>query len=615
MNQLQRFIHLRNYSRFLWDEGRREMDWPETAERAMEFQFRNPLVPEKVKAKTRHHIMNLDVFPSFRLVWTAGKAAELQNACIYNCSYLPIDCLDSFYETLYLLMCGTGVGFSVEQQYTEELPIVKAQKNATPYRYCIEDSREGWKDALEFGFEAWYSGRDVYFDISKLRPMGAPLKTMGGRSSGGEVLLQLLSYARSKITRAGGRRLTPIECHDILCEIASIVVVGGVRRSALISLSDLSNEELRNAKRDGFHPRRGYANNSAVYYERPSQIEFMREWQQLASSGTGERGIANLYAMRKNAPHRRHSKKIMGTNPCGEMGSRPLEFCNCSTFVIRSDDDFEIIQDKVRTATWLGVIQSTHLHLPYLREGWAKNGEEEHLLGVSPTGLMDNPGLITDEGWRILKGTALSTMRKACKTLGISESKAVTFVKPSGTSSELASCSSGIHARHAKFYRRNIQIEKGDPLFQCLADQNVPHRDLPGLEKTHAIVSFPVKSPDSCVTRHDLTAIDQLERYLAVSENWAEQNVSCTITVGKDEWIKTADWVWDHFDQVKGLSFFPKEQSAYSWQPYEELTGKEFLEAEKAMPKIDFDRLPDYEDTDQTAGAREYACVGGGCDA
>lgn len=614
MDQLGQFVHLRNYSRFLWDEGRREMEWSETGERSMDFLFRNPLIPEKVKTKTSQHILALDVFPSMRLIWTAGEAAEKQNACLYNCSYMPVDCIDAFLETLYLLMCGCGVGFSIEGHYVQELPIIKAQKNLPPYQYCVEDSREGWKDALQFGFDAWYSGRDAYFDISKVRPMGVPLRTMGGRSSGGEVLLQLLSYARTKISRAAGRRLTPIECHDILCEIASVVVVGGVRRSALISLSDLFDEDLRYAKKPGFHPRRGYANNSAVYYERPNQIEFMREWYQLANSQTGERGIANIYAMRRHAPHRRKSKEIMGTNPCGEMGSRPLEFCNCSTVVIRAGDDFESIQDKIRTATWLGVIQSTYLHFPHLRSGWARNGEEERLLGVSLTGLMDHPGILTGESLRLLKQTALSTMRKACKTLGISESKAVTFLKPSGTSSELAGCSSGLHTRHSKFYRRNIQIEKTDPLYQCIADQGMPRRDLPGLEGTHAIISFPVKAPDGCLTRHDLSAIDQLEWYRTVSENWCEQNASCTITVAQDEWLKVADWVWDNFDLVKGLSFYPKDGSAYSWQPYEELTEREFMELEKATPKLDFDRLVEYETTDLTAGSREYACIGGGCD-
>lgn len=614
MNQLGQFIDLRTYARFLWDEGRREA-WPETAERSMGFLFRNPLIPEKVQSKASKHLLDLNVFPSMRLVWTAGEAADRQNACIYNCSALPIDAIDSFAETLYLLMCGAGVGFSVEEAYTAQLPEIKSQQNASPYRHTIDDSREGWKDALQLGLETWFRGRDVYFDASRLRPMGAPLRTMGGRSSGGEVLLQLLNFARDTITRAAGRKLTPLECHDLQCEIASVVVVGGVRRSALISLSDLWNESLRTCKADGYHPRRGYANNSAVYRDRPSQIEFMREWYQLASSRTGERGIANLYAARKNAPHRRRSKEIKLTNPCGEISLRPREFCNVSTVVVRPGDDFESLQDKVRTATWLGVIQSTHLNFPHMRPEWAQNGEDEHLLGVSFTGVMDNPGLLTSEVMKLLLQTSLSTMRKACKALGISESKAVSCVKPSGTVSELAGCSSGLHPRWAQYYLRNIQIEKQDPLFQCMADQGVPVRDLPGLEDSHALVSFPVRSPGGAVTRHDMAAIDQLEWYLTVTENWCEHNASCTVYVAEDEWIKVADWVFDHWEQVKGLSFFPKEGSAYAWQPYEEITEEEYVKAEKAFPEIDFSRLREYESTDQTTGAKELACIGGSCDA
>jgi len=594
MDQLGQFVTLRNYSRFLWDEGRRET-WEETAERSLGFLFRDPRIPAKVAKKARQFLLNLDVFPSMRLVWTAGEAAERQNACIYNCSFLPIDALDSFSETLYLLMCGCGVGFSIEEEYINQLPTIKSQKNATPFKYCIEDSREGWMQALQFGIDTWYSGRDVYFDASQLRPMGAPLRTMGGRSSGGEVLLQLLSYARTKISRAGGRKLTPLECHDILCEIW--------------------DEQMRDCKSDGYHPRRGYANNSAIYHERPSQIDFMREWYQLAKSNNGERGIANLYAAQKNAPHRRRSKLIKGFNPCAEISARPREFCNVTTVTIRPGDDFEDLQDKVRTATWLGVIQSTMHNFPHLRPEWAQNCEEEHLLGVSFTGAMDNPGVLTDEVQRLLLATCLRTMRKACKTLEITESKACTCEKPSGTVSEVAGCSSGLHPRWSKFYLRNMQIEKNDPLFQCIADQGVPFRDLPGHEATHALVSFPVRSPDGAITRHDMTAMDQLEWYLSVTENWCEHNASCTVYVAEDEWIKVADWIYDHWDRVKGVSFLPKESPSYDWLPFEEITEEEYMRAEKAFPEIDFTRLRDYERSDQTTGAREYACVGGGCDA
>ncbi len=614
MNNYQKFIYLRTYARYLWGENRRET-WEETVSRYCDFVFTNPAIPEKVKRICKQKILNLEVMPSMRALWTAGEAAARTNETMYNCAFTPIDDLDAFGEILFLLMCGCGVGFSVEGKYVEQLPTIRNQRYGSPRGHIIQDSREGWKQALEVGLETWFEGRDVYFDYSCLRQKGAPLKTMGGRSSGPEPLRQLLGFVRELIMQAQGRQLRPLEVHDICCETSNVVVAGGTRRSALISLSDLINEAMRHAKDPGCHPRRFGANNSTIYNSMPDILTFLDEWVSLARSGRGERGIANLWAARRNAPHRRKSKLITGLNPCGEVTLRAREFCNVTEVVIRPDDDFESLRDKITSATWLGVIQSTFTDFKHLGPQWKENCDEERLIGVSLTGQFDNPGLLTPEILRLSKAHTVNVARKAAKILGINMPAATTTVKPSGTVSKLVNSSAGLHPRWSKYYLQNVEISKEDPLYRMLIDQGVPSFDAPEADHT-AIVSFPIKSPEGAITRHDLSALEQLQWYEKLVENWCEHNASCTVYVGKNEWLSVAAWVYDHFDKVNGIAFFPKDEAkqSYPWMPNVEITQAEYEKLAGEFPNIDFNRLSDYENDDQTTGSRELACAGGACE-
>jgi len=612
MTPYQEFIYLRTYSRYLWEEGRREI-WPETVDRYCNFAFQNPMIPEKVRVKSREKILNLEVMPSMRALWTAGVAAEGSNEVMYNCSFLGVDSPGSFGEALYLLMCGAGVGFSVEQRFISKLPTVKYNRNLPVVRFRIPDSRIGWKEALDLAVNCFYDGRSVYFDFSALRPMGAPLKTMGGRSSGPEVLRQLLAYFREVFLAAQGRQLTSSECHNLLCEVASVVVVGGTRRSALLSMSDLTDTSMRRIKVPPYHERLNGANNSAAYHEMPDILDFLDEWVSLAKSGQGERGIANIWASRKSSPHRRKSKLIDGVNPCGEVNLRNRGLCNVTEVVVRSTDDFESLRDKITTATWLGVIQSMFTLFPYIPSAWKENAEEERLIGVSLTGQQDNPSLLTPEVLKYSKAHVLNVARKAAKILGINMPAACTTTKPSGTVSQLVNSSPGVHPRWAQHYMRRVMISKADPLFRAMVDQGVPRLDK---GPSTAVLEFPIASPEGCVTRKDMTAIEQLEWYQRVTENWCEHNASCTIYVGRDEWLKVATWVYDRFDKIRGVSFFPTDENehTYEWLPYEEISEDEYNRLADSFPQLDFSRLSDYESTDMTEGAKELACAAGRCE-
>lgn len=610
------FIYVRTYSRYLWEEGRRET-WEDTVNRYCDFIFSDAKnaesIPEKVKKKIREKILKKEVMPSMRALWSAGQAASKNNAAMYNCSFMTVDDLRAFSDAVLLLMNGTGVGFSCAREWVGKLPEIKMQRNIPPLVHTIEDSKEGWAEALTVGLEAWYSGRDCKFDYSCVRPLGEPLKTFGGISSGPEPLRQLLTFARETIINAQGRKLTSLECHDIMCECASVIVAGGSRRSALISLSDLDDVQMREAKTNPIPPRRWLANNSAIYYDKPDVRDFLDEWAQLAKSGTGERGIFNLYAARKNAPKRRKSKEIHGFNPCGEILLRRRGLCNLSEVIVRPWMDFDDLRDNITTAVWIGAIQSTFTYFPNLDPEFQKNCEEEQLLGVSLTGQMDNAGLLTDEILELIKKHAVKTARHAAKTLDINTPVAVTCVKPSGTVSSLVNSSAGLHPRWSPYYIRRVRISKHNPLYKMMVDQDMPAYNAPENNDT-AYFEFPVKSPDGAVTRADMTAIDQLDYYLRVVKNYTEHNASCSVYVRPDEWLEVASFVYSNFEYINGVSFFPYADHAYEAAPYEEITKEEYEEMLKELPQIDFSRLKHYETYDCTEGQHEYACVGGQCD-
>ena len=614
MDALGEFVFTRTYARYLSDEGRRET-WHETVDRYCNWLFRNPAIPEKVKKKSKQKILEQQVLGSMRATWTAGKAADVDNAVIYNCAYLNVEDIGAFGECLYLLMCGTGVGFSVEHKHISKLPKIEHQKNLSTYTHIVDDSRLGWKIALDKGIEAWWHGRDVTFDFSCLRPMGAPLKTMGGRSSGGEVLRELLQYARELVFSCQGRQMTPLEAHSLMCQVAAIVIVGGTRRSALISLSDLEDKELRNCKKGTFHPRLYGANNSATYYNKPDMLTFLDEWVALAKSGSGERGIANLWSARKNAPSRRKGKLIEGMNNCGEVTLRNREFCNLVEVVVRADDDFESLRDKVTTAAWLGTIQSTFDYFPALHQDWHDNAEDERLIGISLSGQMDNPDMLSGEVLKLLRQHATNTCRKASKTLNINVPASCTTVKPAGTTSQLVNSSAGIHPRYAPYYIRNIMIATNDPLFAMMRDQGAPIFYPKANGESTAVVQFPVASPKNAITRHDMSALQQLDWYLKNVTNWTDMNASATIYVDKNEWLSVANWVYDHFDRVNGLTFFPKmeDDNLYEWTPFQEIQQDEYEELAEKFPEIDYSKLSEYEKSDMGEGAKELACAGGAC--
>jgi ribonucleoside-triphosphate reductase len=624
-NEAAKFVYTRTYSRWIDSENRRET-WEETVNRFVNFikEERGELIPPKVLRKIKEKILNFEVMPSMRTMWSAGDAARYDNTTMYNCSFLIINEPEAFAECLYILMCGTGLGFSVEKIViyfdSEKLLIVPTIFEDQKETIVIDDSRTGWADSIKKLMNALYSGKDIDFDYSKLRPKGSRLKTMGGRSSGPAPLITLHQFIREIFFKAQGRKLTTLECHDIANQIADSVVVGGVRRSSQISLSSLDDEEMRNCKIWPFPPRRYMANNSAIYYSKPSAVEFLKEWSALALSGTGERGIFNLGSAQKNSNKRRNSELIRGTNPCGEILLRHKQFCNLSEVVITSEDDLDSLLEKIETATWIGAIQSTFTHFPYLSKEWKKNCEEERLLGVSITGQMDNPELLTPDVLKALRLRAIKVAKHAAEKLKINVPTAITCVKPSGTVSQLVDSASGIHPRYANYYIRRYRISSTDPLFKMIKDQGMEVKPENGQENFKSedvstwVVSFPIKAPENSITRNELNAIEQLEWYKKVQINYCEHNASMTVYVKDSEWFEVGNWVYKNWDIINGLSFLPHDGGHYKQAPYEEITEKQYIELLKQLKFIDYSQLSKYELEDNTEGAKMYSCSGDKCE-
>ncbi len=625
-NQLAEFVYYRTYSRWIPEEGRRET-WIETVDRYVNFMKENlgGKLTEAEYAEVREGILRQEAMPSMRLLQFAGKAAGKTNVAAFNCSFTAPTKLEDFAEMMYISMCGTGAGYSVESQYVQQLPQIKKQTGKKLETFAIPDSKEGWCDALTVGLKTWFDGKDVDFDYSGLRPAGARLATMGGKSSGPEPLRALLSFARARIFARQGKRLSNLDVHDLCCKIGEIVVSGGVRRSAMISLSDLDDQEMREAKMGQFwmtEPQRAMANNSAVYTEKPNSEVFLEEWLSLVKSRTGERGIFNRGSLPLQLPARRVSflgEEIgkIGTNPCGEILLQPKEFCNLSEIVARADDTEESLMRKVRLAAILGTYQSTLTNFPYLSKEWKKNCDAERLLGVSITGQWDCAAVRDEAMLRKLRDRAIEVNQEYAKRFGISASMAVTCVKPSGNLSQTVDSSSGLHPRHAKYYLRRVRIAATDSLFQMLKDQKVPYFPEVGQSLSSAntyVVEFPVKAPEGAVVKNDLTALDQLEYWKKVKTNYTEHNPSVTISVGDDEWLAVADWTYKNWDMIGGLSFLPREDHAYLLAPYEEITKERYAELLARMPEIDFSQILLYEKEDVTDVKQELACVSGVCE-
>lgn len=608
------FIFLRTYSR--WDEKKeRRETWAEVVQRYMDFMKENlkKKLSEEEYAEIQEYILHQKVMPSMRLLWSAGESARRSNVAGYNCSYVAPTEIQDFGEILYLLTNGCGVGFSVERKVVDQLPIVPESEYKGKIQYIISDSREGWADALVFGMGHWYNKIDVIFNYSKIRPEGARLKTFGGRASGPAPLKDLLDFTRKTIRGAAGRKLTPIEVHDIVCKIGQVVVAGGSRRSSLISLSDLDDKEMRLAKFGKFwetDPHRTQANNSAVYTKKPKSAEFLEEWLSLAKSGSGERGIFNRGALRNQMPERREIEKFMGTNPCGEITLRSKQFCNLTEVVCRFDDTLEDLKNKIRIASIIGTYQSTMTDFPYLSDEWKKNCEEERLLGVSLTGIADTE--IDSDIVKELKEEAVKVNKEYANRFDINPSASVTCVKPSGTVSQLVNASSGAHPRFAPYYIRRVEISETDPLFKLLKDQGVPAHPR-ATQKSTWVLEFPIKSPEEAVTKDEITAMEQLEIWKLLKEYFTEHNPSTTIYVGEDEWITVANWLWKNWDIIGGLSFLPRDDHIYEMAPYEKISEADYQKLMKTFPKINFSKLSALEKEDETSGG-EAGCSSAICE-
>jgi len=616
----QSFIHTSRYSRWLPEENRRE-NWGETVSRYLE----NVVVPvsrdEQVVDDLEEAILNLEVMPSMRAMMTSGPALERDNTCAYNCSYLPVDDPKAFDEAMFILLCGTGVGFSVERQYVNKLPEVPDRLFASEDVIVVADSKEGWAKAYRKLLALLWAGEVPRWDVSKVRPAGAKLKTFGGRASGPAPLVELFNFTIGKFKAAQGRKLSSIECHDIMCKIGEVVVVGGVRRSAMISLSNLSDDRMRHAKSGQWwenNAQRALANNSVSYTEKPDMETFLREWTALVESKSGERGIFNRQASQKQAARngRRDASWDFGTNPCSEIILRPYQFCNLTEVVVRATDAIEDLERKVKLATILGTIQSTYTHFPYLRKKWKDNTEEERLLGVSLTGIMDNP-LMTSKNAGLentldrLREVAVATNAEWADRLGIPRSAAITCVKPSGTVSQLVDSASGIHARHSAYYIRTVRGDNKDPLTQFMKGEGFPYEPCVMKPENTTVFSFPQKSPEGAVTRNDMTAIEQLETWLTYQRHWCEHKPSVTVTVRDEEWMEVGSFVYKHFDEMSGVSFLPHSDHTYLQAPYQDVTKEEYEALLAQMPKeIDWSRLSEYETDDQTKSSQTFACVG-----
>ena len=624
------FIHVSRYSRWLEDKNRRET-WVETVDRYMNF-IKGHLVKNynydenDIKfAKVRDAIINHKVMPSMRSVMTAGPALERDNIAAYNCSFIAVDSLRAFDEAMYILMNGTGVGFSVEQKYVANLPVIAEELFQSNTTIVVEDSKLGWAKAYKELIGLLTMGQIPEWDMSKVRPAGARLKTFGGRASGPEPLNDLFKFTVEQFKIAKGRRLKPIEAHDLMCKIGEVVVVGGVRRSALISLSNLDDFEMAKAKSGQWwetEPQRALANNSAVYNGKPNTAQFLREWRNLYESKSGERGIYNMDSVRKHIDKfgRRDSSKVAGTNPCGEILLRANQFCNLTEVVIDADDTEDSLKDKIYIASILGTWQSTLTNFKYIRKTWKDNSEEERLLGVSLTGIFGNTltGTLHDglaDMLDRLREFAVEVNANEADDLGIEHSKSVTTVKPSGTVSQLTGVSSGIHPWYSKYYIRSVRADNKDPLTAFLKDFGVPNE--PDVMKPDAttVFYFPIKAPDGATVTKDLSAIDHLEVWKTYRTHWTEHNPSVTINVAEDEWLDVGAWVFKNFDSIGGVSFLPLSEHSYKQAPYQEVSEAEYEAALKAMPKrIPWESLPLYELEDSTTGSQELACTAGACD-
>lgn len=626
--EYSRFIALSRYARWLPEENRREA-WPETVDRYFAFldehleAKHSYKIPKGLRKELRDAVYNLEVMPSMRALMTAGPALKRCNVAGFNCSYLPIDHPRAFDELLYILMCGTGVGFSVEEENIKKLPEVNEVMEPCGTVIDVDDSKQGWAKALRQLVSLLYVGQIPSWDLSKLRPAGARLVTFGGRSSGPDPLDDLLRFTVEVFKSAQGRQLTSLECHDICCKIGEVVVVGGVRRSALISLSDIKDIRLRDSKTGEWwrtEPQRSLSNNSAVYTRKPDMSLFFDEWHSLYNSKSGERGIFNRDSVQKHLRanvERRDAEHHFGCNPCSEINLRPYQFCNLTEIVVRPEDTWEDLGRKVRLATILGTFQSTLSDFKYLRRIWKKNTEEERLLGVSMTGIMDNIELSTNgfaKKLEALRDNAVAVNKDFAKKLGIEQSAAITCVKPSGTVSQLVDSASGIHPRHAPWYIRRVRGDKKDPLTKFMVDQGFPHED--DLFNPHSVVfEFPMASPKSSLTRKDVSATSHLELWKAYQVNWCEHKPSATISVQEEEWLSVGAWVYENFDYISGVSFLPFEEHTYKQAPYEEITEDKYKELLKGMPRdVNWAGLQSYETEDTTTGSQEMACAAGFCE-
>ena len=627
----QQFIHLSRYSRWIESEKRRET-WNETVARYFDF-FENHLkesqeysLSKQLRNELEDAVLNLEIMPSMRSLMTAGEALSRDNVAGYNCSYIAVNRVRAFDEILYVLMCGTGVGFSVERQYVEKLPTIAEHFSTTETEIVVEDSKAGWAKSYKELISLLIAGQIPKWNLKKIRPAGARLKTFGGRASGPAPLDDLFKFTSDTFKRAAGRKLTSIECHDLVCKVAEVVVVGGVRRSALISLSNLTDEKMRDAKVGQWweaNPQRALANNSVAYKEKPDIGVFMEEWISLYKSKSGERGIFNRDACKRTVAKlgdRRDPDYEFGVNPCSEIILRDREFCNLTEVIVRATDTPETLERKVKLATILGTWQASLTHFPYLSSEFKKNCQEEALLGVSLTGILDNEMLRannknTEEVLTKLRKISIDVNKDWAKKIGINPAAAITCVKPSGTVSQLTDSASGIHPRHSQYYVRTVRADRKDPLCQMMMDMKFPHEPCVMKPDTTMVFSFPVRSPGS-ITRNDITAIEHLEIWLTFQRHWCEHKPSITITVKENEWMEVGAWVYRHFDEISGISFLPHSDHSYRQAPYQECSLEDCSALEQVLPNsVEWSKtLVSYEKEDSTSGTQTFACSGDKCE-
>ncbi len=623
MDQYQQFIHKSRYARWLPEEKRRET-WAETVTRYVGFWVDRGQLDDKTSDKMWHAIHNLEVMPSMRCMMTAGEALDKDNVAGFNCSYLAIDSPRSFDELMYVLMCGTGVGFSVERNFINKLPTIAESFHKTDSVIVVSDSKIGWASAFRELIAMLYAGKIPQWDISRIRPSGARLKTFGGRASGPEPLIDLFNFCVEVFQKAKGRQLTSIECHDVVCKIADIVVVGGVRRSALISLSNLSDQRMARAKAGDWWRNEGHrrlANNSVAYTEKPDFESFLSEMQTMYESKAGERGIFSRVAAQKIAGRngRRDPEQDFGTNPCSEIILRSNQFCNLSEIVVRENDTLATLKEKAEIASIIGTLQATLTDFRYLRNCWKRNTEEEALLGVSMTGIMDHY-LLSKGGSKDLskwleevRDVCVATNKKWSEKLGINQSAAITCVKPSGTVSQLVDSASGIHPRFSKHYIRRVRSDKKDPLAIFMESRGFPvEQDV--MSPTSSVFSFPVKAPKKSVTVSEVGAMQQLELWKAYQNHWCEHKPSITVYYTDSEFLQIAQWIWDNFDLCSGISLLPYSDHVYQQAPYEEIDEAKYKELLSTVPDVNWEGLGEFEEEDNTTGSQELACVGGACE-